>query len=95
MSAGILSLVLTGAAYIWTFVSDIPSISPTDVNGCSLPRAFGFPFSFVFYKEPFIQNSCYGYVASVGFWGLAADLAIWLAIAFFLVLAIRCLRTKS
>ncbi len=95
LHAGILSLVFTGATFIWTFMSDIPSISPADANGCSLPRAFGFPFPFVLYKEPFIQNSCDGYVVSVGFWGLAADLAIWSAIAFFLVLAIGWLRTKS
>jgi len=91
-----LSLVLTAVSFIWTFMSDIPSISPADVNtGCSLPRAYGLPFPFVFYKEPFIQNSCHGYVISVGFLGLAADLAIWLAIAFFLILAARWLRIKS
>ncbi len=93
--AGILSLAFTGATFIWTFISDIPSISPADVNGCSLPRAFGFPFPFVFYREPFIHNSCDGYVVSMGFLELTADLAIWLAIAFFLVLAIGWLRTKS
>jgi len=92
--AGVLSLVITATSYFLMFLSDFPTISPADINGCSLPRSYCFPLPFVFYKEPFIQNSCYGYVVSIGLEGLAIDLMVWLAIAFLFVVAVRWLRTK-
>jgi len=83
-----LSLGITAMSFFLMMITDIPSISPADVNGCSLPRAYGFPVPFVFYKEPFIQNSCYGYVVSVGLGGLATDLVVWLTIVLLLILSV-------
>ena len=93
--AGMLSLGITEVALFLTFLSDVPSISPADVNGCSLPRAYGFPVPFVFYNSPFTQNQCHGYVISVGLGGLVIDLLAWLAIAFFFLLAVSRLRTTG
>jgi len=81
----ILSVVITAVLFFLTFcLSGFPTISPVDSHGCSLSHAYGFPIRFIFYNAAYSAQtqSCGPNFWSFDQTGLAADLAIWLAVAF-------------
>jgi hypothetical protein len=87
----ILAVAITAVMFFLTFLaSGFPTISPVDSHGCSLSHAYGFPIRFEFYNTPYSAQtgSCGPNFWSFDQTGLAADLAIWLVVAF-LFLSLR------
>ena len=94
--AAIFALVETAAQLWLTFSFDFPTISPVGPNGCSIPRAWGFPIKFVFANEEYLGDySCGGWIYSASWFGLAGDLAIWFVIGFLLLLGMSVVKDSA